>query len=106
VLLEQPSLEAFLRASGWQLKAEGLCRDEVCIPLHDGVDLPAVAQQLRMPLVHDDATDTWAIGPPAAAHALPSAVAPDLVLPDLNGNDFALRTLQGHKVLLLAWASW
>jgi hypothetical protein len=31
---------------------------------------------------------------------------PDIVLPDRNGEDFALRSLRGTKVCMIAWASW
>jgi len=106
VLLDRPDLEAFCLASGWELKPEGLCRDEVCVPLPEGADLHAVSKRMGMPLVHDAVAGLWAIGPPAGPHALSSAKAPDLVLPDLDGNPFGVRDLRGNKVLLLAWASW
>ena len=32
--------------------------------------------------------------------------APQFALPDADGNPFALSTLRGQKVLLVAWASW
>ncbi|MEA3019919.1 MAG: Redoxin, partial [Actinomycetota bacterium] len=35
-----------------------------------------------------------------------TAEAPELTLPDLDGNPFSLSTLHGQKVLLVAWASW
>ena len=108
MLLDQPSLHAFLRTSGFELKAEGLCRDDVCIPVPAAArgDLPALAEHLRMPLVSDADAGLWAVGPPSGAHALSSATAPDLELPDIDGRPFALRSLRGKKVLLLAWASW
>ena len=31
---------------------------------------------------------------------------PDIVLPDRHGRDFALRSLRGTKVFMIAWASW
>jgi peroxiredoxin len=37
---------------------------------------------------------------------LTTAVAPDLELPDKDGNPFKLSSLHGRKVLLIAWASW
>jgi hypothetical protein len=105
-------VEEFASLTGWRVQAEGLCRGDVCIPLapaalHDDVlDLVPVAEALRMPLLHDSKAQLWALGPPAADHVLESAQAPDLVLPDLDGKPFALRSLHGLKVLLLAWASW
>src|SRR5438874_86547 len=62
-----------------------------------------------MPLVHDEAHNLWALGPAAGRdrHALTTAAAPELELPDLRtGEQFQLSSLRGQKVLLLAWASW
>jgi hypothetical protein len=59
-----------------------------------------------MPLVHDDDTGVWCLGPEALGRALTTAQAPDLILPDYRGNPFALSSLRGQKVLLVAWASW
>jgi hypothetical protein len=58
------------------------------------------------PLLHDDVTGTWVLGPEGGGRALTTAVAPELVLPDLDGNPFRLSSLHGRKVLLVAWASW
>ena len=38
--------------------------------------------------------------------ALSTAVAPELELPDVDGNPFKLSAFHGRKVLLVAWASW
>jgi len=43
---------------------------------------------------------------PAGKTPLTTAVAPDLELPDVDGNPFRLSSLRGQKVLLVAWASW
>ena len=63
-----------------------------------------------MALVHDtDPTtghDVWALGPESGGRALTTAVAPELELPDLDGNPFKLSAMHGRKVLLVAWASW
>jgi hypothetical protein len=106
-------VEDFANLTGWQVKPEGLCRAEVCIPLppaalrSDGIlDLAAVAESLHMPLLHEPGAELWALGPPAASQVRNSAEAPDLVLPDAEGKPFELRSLRGRKVLLLAWASW
>ena len=102
----------FERGTGWAITPEGACQDNRCVPLPatatvDGqVDVRAVAQQLGMPLVQDAATGVWALGPEAGIRSLSSARAPDLVLPDVDGQPFDLATLRGQKVLLVAWASW
>ena len=36
----------------------------------------------------------------------PRPVAPELELPDADGNTFKLSSLRGQKVVLVAWASW
>lgn len=98
------------RATGWTLKAEGLCRDGVCIPFRasagGALDAHELSARLAMPLVEDGAAGLWALGPPAGGRALASAAAPDLELPDLEGRPFRLASLRGQKVLLVAWAPW
>jgi hypothetical protein len=106
----------FTRSTGWEVKPEGACRDEVCVPLPGGatnadgtLQAEALAEGLGMPLVADQPHTLWALGPATVptGRALPTATAPELVLPDLRtGDAFALSSLRGQKVLLLAWASW
>jgi hypothetical protein len=112
-LLVEP--DAFQQRTGWKLEPRGACKAEVCVPLPadarvaDGrVDVSVVAERLGMPLVHDEPHALWALGPETAVtgRALTSAVAPDLVLPDLDGQPFALSSLRGQKVVLVSWASW
>lgn len=102
--------ERFERETGWALKPEGACRGEVCVPLPgvgDVVDVAAVADRLGMPLVHDEEVGLWALGPASlSGHALETAVAPELELPDLEGRAFRLSSLRGQKVLLVAWAPY
>lgn len=101
----------FAQRTGWHIKPEGACKDERCIPLPpanaEGLfDVRPLAQRLGMPLLHDQKHQLWSLGPEAGGNVLGSAILPDLVLPDLNGNPFALASLRGQKVLILAWASW
>lgn len=107
------SPDAFERATGWEIKPEGACRDDRCVPLPpasrapDGqLALAVLAQRLGMPLIHDDAHQLWALGPEAGGRALTSAQLPTIELPDLTGQPFDLASLRGQKVLLVAWASW
>ena len=106
-------LSEFEAASGWSLKPEGACRGDVCVPLppdavHGGeVEITSVAERLGMPLVQDAEAGLWALGPETlSGHALPSAVAPELVLPTVDGEEFHLSSLRGRKVVLLAWAPY
>jgi peroxiredoxin len=96
----------FERRTGWTINDEGACRGDTCVPLERPFDVRALARRLGMALVHDEQHDLWALGPRAEGHALASAELPDLVLPDHRGRDFAMRSLRGSKVLMVAWASW
>jgi peroxiredoxin len=94
------------RRTGWRITPEGACRAEVCVPLDAPFDVRQLARRLGMALVHDEQHGLWALGPEAGGHALASAELPDIVLPDRQGQDFALRSLRGCKVLMVTWASW
>ena len=106
-----------LRASlGWELKAEGLCQGDLCVPIRDqsklqsdtGIDLAAFAQAVGLPLALDIAECSAAIGTSAAGRAasLQSLEAPDFSLPDITGKLHSLSEHRGKKVLLIAYASW
>ena len=100
---------AFEAATGWELKPEGACKAEICVPLGGGpFDLLATAEKLGMAVVHDHVAGLWAIGPETlGGRALVSAEAPELALPDVRtGERFHLSSLRGQKVLLAAWAAY
>jgi len=100
--------------TGWELKPEGACKDDRCVPLGldraagvpETLDVRLLADKLGMPIVHDEAHGLWALGPESGGHFLESATLPEITLPDLDGNPFSLSSLRGKKVLLVAWASW
>src|SRR5262249_33632176 len=98
------------RATGWEIKPEGACKDVRCVPLPDGivshgtVDVTAFAERMGMALVEGDGV--WALGRESGGSALASAERPEITLPDRTGRPFSLSSLRGTKVLLLAWASW
>jgi peroxiredoxin len=94
------------RRTGWSIKPEGACRDEVCVPLDAPFDVGRRAQRHGLALVHEEQNDLWALGPESGGHALASAELADIVLPDRRGRDFALSSLRGTKVLMITWASW
>ena len=107
------SKEEFEAATGWALKPQGACLGDVCVPLFgtvtsgEEVDVAGVAGRLGMGLVHDEQAGLWALGPATlTGHALSTAEAPELVLPDLDGNEFRLSSLRGQKVLLVSWAPY
>lgn len=109
--------EADLEAAiGWKLRPEGLCRDDLCVPVPDpdalshpaGVDLVAVAEALDRPAVADQGMGAVAVGVPASTRraALRDRQAPDAVLPDLDGVPHSLAGWTGKKRLLVAFSSW
>ena len=106
--------DEFALATGWEIKPEGACRDDVCVPLppleRDAagrVDVAGVAERLGMPIAHDEAHGLWALGPRSGdRRVLESTGMPDLVLSDFDGGAFDVASLRGRKVVLIAWASW
>jgi hypothetical protein len=103
--LDAPPQELEAR-TGWTIKPEGACRGDVCVPLQAPFDVRDLADRLDMALVHDQRHELWALGPESGGKALASAQLPDIVLPDRDGRDFALRSPRGTKVFMIAWASW
>ena len=107
-------------ATGWEIRPEGACRGDVCVPIPRGreaefvresparFNLAALARLLAEPVVHDDARGVWFFGEGAAARRteMQSLRAPDFTLPDLEGRPHALADYRGKKVFLVFWASW
>lgn len=107
--LDAPTLAA---ATGWELKPEGLCRDDVCLLVpdelrHDGrVDVIALWQRLGRPVL--TAGDATYLGEDAStkAAAMAGELAPDFTLRDLAGTAYSLSDFRGKKVLISSWAPW
>jgi hypothetical protein len=107
------SPQEFAERTGWAIKPEGACKADVCVPLGSrgdsagGFDAVAAAERLGMAIVHDTDAGLWAIGPESlSGHALVSAQAPELVLDDIDGNEFRLSSLRGQKVVIVSWAPY
>ena len=114
------SLDDLRAATGWELKPQGVCRGEVCVPIPAGRDadfvradgtqfnLAALARQRNQPAVYDDAHAVWCFGEAASARntAWQSLQAPDFTLPDVDGHWHTLSAYRGKKILLVSWASW
>jgi len=108
--------DALKAALGWELKPQGLCKDDRCVPIGrhadrvnaNGADLAAVAELLGRPLAIDLPERVACLGASAAQRAaqLASLEAPDFTLPDLSGKLHKLSDYRGKKVLLVAYASW
>jgi hypothetical protein len=114
------------RATRFEVKPQGVCRDELCFPLpkakHDAFiykdssngnssqtwfNITAFAQLVHQPVAHDAALATWYFGLRSdQRQQLSSLQAPDFILPDLQGQPHRLSDFRGKKILLVTWASW
>jgi AhpC/TSA family protein len=110
------------RATGFEVKPQGVCRKELCFPLpsarkseflvkHGNVqwfNLSAFARLLRQPIAFDKALATWYFGPRPEVqnNYLASFQAPNFTLPDTEGKTHSLSDFRGKKVLIVTWASW
>lgn len=109
-------------ATGWHLEPEGLCRDEVCVPIYgdvggglveerDGsewVNFAGFARYFGLPTAHEAEHGAWYFGKSAAAQrsGLEWLQAPDFELTDLNGQRHRRSDHRGKKQFLAIWASW
>ena len=113
VLIEPRTLRGIL---GWELKPEGLCRGDVCVPVRDDsairvgdhVDLVSTAALLGSTSLLDEDARIIAIAVPAdrCRSALTGRRAPDFTQPDLDGALHSLEEFKDRKRLLVAFASW
>jgi hypothetical protein len=114
------------RATRFEVKPQGVCRDELCFPLpkakrdafiHKGAgnsnsrqmwfNMTAFAELVHQPVAHDATLSTWYFGLRSdQRQQLSSLQAPDFTLPDLQGKLHRLSNFRGKKVLLVTWASW
>lgn len=104
-------VKTFEAETGWELKPEGACKGEICIPLRDvpqdRVNLEAIATEMHLPLVAEPEASIWALGPESiSGHALTTAAAQDFELPDLDGNAVRLSDFKGKKIIVYAWAPY
>jgi hypothetical protein len=110
------STDELRRELGWELKPEGLCREDVCVLVPDRasleadgkIDAVAVAALLDRPALVDEVTGVVAIGAQRSIRqrAIDDLQAPDFVLPDLDGTPHALSDHRSKKRLLVAFSSW
>ena len=110
------SLDDFARATGWQLKPQGLCIAEICVPVRDAktlsnqtqIDLVEFARVTNQNIVVDQERKVVALGEHAdtRSEAMTSLDAPDFRLPDIHGRQVSFSDFNRRKRLLLAWSSW
>ena len=110
------------RATKFEVKPQGVCRDELCFPIpkerkaamlkqQGGTtlfNLSEFARMLRQPVAYDQTHAVWFFGARQAAQNgfVDTLEAPNFTLPDMNGKMHSLSDFRGKKVLLVTWASW
>ena len=108
--------------NGFELKPEGACIDDICVPVKQDEDsemfvtrsgvawfnVTELARRVQQPYAVDHDAAVWSFGaiPARRASFYQKGMAPDFALPDRNGNEVTLADFDGMKVLLLTWASW
>jgi hypothetical protein len=104
--------DALRTATGWELKPEGLCRDDVCLLVPDAlrdtrsVDAVALWEHLGRPVLASG--DAVYLGEDATTKPTTNAgdQAPDFTLHDLAGVEHSLSQHRGKKVFIASWAPW
>ena len=110
------------RVNGFELKPEGACLDEICIPIKQSedsdlyvnrqgqgwVNVTGLARIIQQPVVADYDTQTFSLGaiPVQRTSFVRDAIAPDFELSDWRGEKYRLSDFKGKKIMLLSWASW
>ena len=116
------TLSDLKRATRFEVKPKGVCRDELCFPISKArrraffikesqvtwFNLSEFARLVRQPTAYDEKHSVWYFGPRTEVQNgyLASLEAPAFTLPDINGKMHSLADFRGKKVLLVTWASW
>lgn len=112
----------FTRINGFELKPEGACYKDLCVPLKQDADndlfvnrdgqpwlnVSKFAGKVQQSFVADHQLNVWSFGmvPSSRRSFLDSAIAPDFELKDRNGDLVKLSDFRGKKVMIITWASW
>ena len=110
------------RINGFELKPEGACLDELCVPVLQDRDsdmfvtrrgqpwfnVTELARKLEQAYVVDHDHHVWSFGevPVTRTSFLNAAIAPDFALPNRAGDLVRLSDFRGKKVFIVTWASW
>ena len=110
--------EDLSRVNGFELKPEGACYQDMCIPLDDRFlveqdggqwfDLTAFADLLEQPYVADVEEGVWSFAeiPAKRDSMMVDAMAPDFEVTDRQGNVVRMSDFRGKKTLVVTWSSW
>ena len=117
------TLPELTAASGWELKAEGVCLEEICVPVPDA-RLPALirketpgtlfnltefARLIQQPVAHDQKNAVWYFGPAGWEWKTPliSTEAPDFSLPLLDhSGSVKLSSFRRDRPVVLVFGSY
>ena len=108
------------RINGFEIKPQGACRADVCIPVDKSMtrgayfNLSAFARKVGQTVVVDRDARVWSFGdiPIVRGQFVESRIAPDFEVPvnkenkERSGRSVRLSDFRGKKVLVLTWASW
>lgn len=106
------------RVNGFELKPEGACYQDMCIPLNDRFlveqddeqwfDLTAFADLLGQPYVADLEDRVWSFAeiPAKRETMMADAMAPGFEVTDRQGNVVRMSDFKGKKTLIVTWSSW
>lgn len=112
------SAEDLTRVNGFELKPEGACYEDLCIPVNadlvieqDGrtwFDLAAFADLLGQPYVADREANVWSFAeiPAKRESMMVDALAPNFEVKDRQGNVVRMADFKGKKALIVTWSSW
>lgn len=115
------SPESLLALTGFSIKPEGACRQEMCVPMNvetrqqlikesEGsklIKLKLFLDFVKLPVAIDQDAQVWSLGRPAGSLAnYGSSLAEDFELTSRTGEQIRLSDFRGKKVILFTWASW
>ena len=100
------------RINEFEVKPQGACRADVCIPLAKSLksgawfNLTGFAHKLGQTVVAEQGI--WSFGeiPVLRGSFYNSRIAPDFAVPDRQGKVAHLSDFRGKKALVITWASW
>jgi len=110
--------EDLTRVSGFELKPEGACFEDMCVPINGELlveqggkqwfSLTAFADLLGQPYVADEQAGVWSFAeiPAKRESMMVDAMVPDFEVTDRQGNVVRMADFKGKKALIVTWSSW
>lgn len=110
--------EDLVRVNGFELKSQGACYEDMCIPVNDELvverggkrwfDLEAFANLLGQPYVSDPQARVWSFAeiPAKRESTMVNAMVPDFEVTDRQGKVVRPADFKGKKALIVTWSSW